>query len=298
IGVTVNQGQEPQRVRLYVENSMAPYLLTKPLHHSQTIIDRGSQAMILQLKVQLNFELEKEILSLSPFVKVLEPERLKRKIQDRLTAAIDHYQSELPSQQIPKMIRRFIGRGYLHHKLFLRKEIAFLKKLLLQYFQQHGLDKGNQPRRIDNLTSAIPVALDILLNEKLGEILAHLLPETELISASYYEQPLTESEDWQLDHLVFAASRNVLPEQTILVRIFLYQEQYRNLSIYCQPGSQHEVLREAPRSENENKKRSTLIEAQTGEVLITHPFLLTRSPKGKQSRKSGAIYLVYSSAEA
>ncbi|MEL7341542.1 MAG: WYL domain-containing protein, partial [Bacteroidota bacterium] len=73
IGVTVNQGQEPQRVRLYVENSMAPYLLTKPLHHSQTVIDRGSQAMVMQLKVQLNFELEKEILSLSPFVKVLEP---------------------------------------------------------------------------------------------------------------------------------------------------------------------------------------------------------------------------------
>ncbi|MEM6346914.1 MAG: WYL domain-containing protein [Bacteroidota bacterium] len=295
IGVTVNEGQAPETVRLFVTHSMAPYLITKPLHHSQKVMDRSSQGVTLQLKVQRNFELEKEILSLSPFVKVLEPDGLRRKIYQRLRHGLDYYESDLSAEQLPKVIRRFAGKGYAHHKLFLLKEVEEIKKRILHHFQKQGRHTGNKSRTIPHLLGAVPDLLDLFLNDNLAELLAHLLPDTELLAAHYSEEPEGGITDWQVDHLSFPSLGNALPEQTVLVRLFLYNDNHRKRPFLAVPGSQHEGQREEGMSPAEIQKRAQSIEAQAGDIFLSHPLLITRSPKARAGRKAGVVYLVFGS---
>jgi len=93
IGVTVAPSLVAQEVRLYVSHKHAPYLITKPLHHSQKIIERDDYGVLLSLTVQHNFELEKEILSLGEEVMVVSPESLKRSIMERLRNASEQYEA-------------------------------------------------------------------------------------------------------------------------------------------------------------------------------------------------------------
>ena len=52
----------PVDVHLFVYQSNAPYVLTKPLHPSQQLIEERDKGIIISIKVQINFELEREIL--------------------------------------------------------------------------------------------------------------------------------------------------------------------------------------------------------------------------------------------
>ena len=51
---------------LYIAHKQAPYVLTKPFHHSQKEVGRDHYGVTISLKVQHNFELEKEILFTNP----------------------------------------------------------------------------------------------------------------------------------------------------------------------------------------------------------------------------------------
>lgn len=91
IGVTVNQNARPVKVVLQADHNAAPYILTKPLHHSQQITKSGPQHVIFSLEVQLNFELEREILGFGEGLKVLAPDRLKQRIVAQLQNALQGY---------------------------------------------------------------------------------------------------------------------------------------------------------------------------------------------------------------
>jgi predicted DNA-binding transcriptional regulator YafY len=83
IGVTVSEGLRPQQVKLFVDISNAPYVLTKPLHHSQQLLEQTETGVIISICVQLNYELEREILGFGECIKVLSPEKLQKRIQER-----------------------------------------------------------------------------------------------------------------------------------------------------------------------------------------------------------------------
>lgn len=91
IGVSVSETLRPVHVRLFVTQAHAPYVETKPLHASQQVLERHEEGIVIQLRVQHNFELEKEILSFGEGMSVLEPERLRTVIQKRLQAGLDAY---------------------------------------------------------------------------------------------------------------------------------------------------------------------------------------------------------------
>ena len=93
IGVTVSPDIEAETIILFVYRKHAPYVLTKPFHHSQKLISRDEQGITISLIVQHNFELEKDILGLGDGIVVISPERLKRNIFNRLNKATDQYQS-------------------------------------------------------------------------------------------------------------------------------------------------------------------------------------------------------------
>ncbi len=92
IGVTVNANLRPLKVKLFVAQLHAPYVETKPLHHSQQVKERRPDGLVIQLKVQHNFELEKEILSFGEGMVVLEPEKLRQIISRRMKAALTSYE--------------------------------------------------------------------------------------------------------------------------------------------------------------------------------------------------------------
>jgi predicted DNA-binding transcriptional regulator YafY len=82
-------------VVLFVDKKHAPYVLTKPIHHSQKLIKEDEQGIIIRIDVVLNFELEREILGFGEFVKVLSPRTLASRIRQRLGKAMLGYENSL-----------------------------------------------------------------------------------------------------------------------------------------------------------------------------------------------------------
>lgn len=89
IGVTV-PNRRPAIVKLLFNPKDAPYVITKPLHHTQRVNVREN-GILVTMKVKLNFELEKEILGFGEQVEVLAPEGLRKRIKHRLSKANRQY---------------------------------------------------------------------------------------------------------------------------------------------------------------------------------------------------------------
>jgi predicted DNA-binding transcriptional regulator YafY len=61
---------------------------------SQIVLERLENGIIIQICVQLNFELEREIMGFGEGMKVLAPERLKKRIHYKLKKAAENYQAQ------------------------------------------------------------------------------------------------------------------------------------------------------------------------------------------------------------
>jgi predicted DNA-binding transcriptional regulator YafY len=99
LGVTKSQKDRAVKVVLWVNKYHAPYVLTKPIHHSQTLLREDQDGIIVRIDVVLNFELEREILGFGEFVKVLSPRILASRIRKRLEVAAGYYgEKTVPSK--------------------------------------------------------------------------------------------------------------------------------------------------------------------------------------------------------
>lgn len=79
-------------MRLWVQAKQAPYIETKPFHHSQRVERRHNNGDIeLYLCVQHNYELEKDLLSCGDGIEVLTPEPLRQRIAERLKQVAGRY---------------------------------------------------------------------------------------------------------------------------------------------------------------------------------------------------------------
>ena len=92
VGVTVNQGERASNIKLCVDRFNAPYVVTKPLHHSQIIEKEHEDGSIeVNIKVKINFELERLILGFGDAIEVIQPERLRKRICQKLEKAVIRY---------------------------------------------------------------------------------------------------------------------------------------------------------------------------------------------------------------
>ena len=91
IGVTVSKNQVEENIIIKVSHKHAPYVLTKPFHHSQSVLEKDKEGVIIQFQVQHNFELEKDLLGFGEAIEVLEPKALRRTIKKRLKQAKELY---------------------------------------------------------------------------------------------------------------------------------------------------------------------------------------------------------------
>jgi hypothetical protein len=62
IGVTKSPGQRDCQVVFWIDDANAPYVITKPLHHTQKVISEENGGKVFTIRVILNFELERELL--------------------------------------------------------------------------------------------------------------------------------------------------------------------------------------------------------------------------------------------
>lgn len=92
VGVTVNQGERASNIKLWIDKYNAPYVVTKPLHHSQVIEKENEDGSVeVNIKVKINFELERLILGFGDAIQVIQPERLRKRIAKKLEKAISLY---------------------------------------------------------------------------------------------------------------------------------------------------------------------------------------------------------------
>lgn len=90
-GVTVLGGR-PVPIRLWVSKHNAPYVLTKPFHASQRLLEtRDDGSVEIELTVHPNFEIERVILGFGDGMEVLAPKRLRKRVREKLRRASGFY---------------------------------------------------------------------------------------------------------------------------------------------------------------------------------------------------------------
>ena len=89
-GVTIPPSDvEKIRVVLQFSPKQYPYIVSKPLHHSQEIVD--DENCILSVEVRPTYEFTQLILSFGKDVKVLEPEPYSQEIRDDIRRDLQNY---------------------------------------------------------------------------------------------------------------------------------------------------------------------------------------------------------------
>lgn len=90
VGVTVNN-ERVRNIRIWVDRDNAPYVLTKPLHHSQELLEKYADGIEIQIRVKINFELIRLILGFGEGMRIISPDGLRKKIKAKLLKAANNY---------------------------------------------------------------------------------------------------------------------------------------------------------------------------------------------------------------
>ncbi len=90
IGVSV-VNKKPEKIQIFIDKYNAPYVLTKPLHHSQIVIESNKYGTVIQVKVIINFEFERLILGFCESMEVRSPKHFRKRIQTKLAKAQKQY---------------------------------------------------------------------------------------------------------------------------------------------------------------------------------------------------------------
>lgn len=92
IGVSVPRGAKPESVEIKVYKQCVPYVLTKPIHHSQTITKENKDgSMVIQINLIINFELKSILQSYGPGVEVRKPKTLRLEMKKLLKETSARY---------------------------------------------------------------------------------------------------------------------------------------------------------------------------------------------------------------
>lgn len=87
-GITNEESVQPQKIVLSFHHVRAKYVLTKPIHPSQKVIETNDQEIVIELFLKVNKELLQEVLRFGNHVKVISPvafvKQVKKNIEDNL----------------------------------------------------------------------------------------------------------------------------------------------------------------------------------------------------------------------
>ncbi len=94
IGVTFPNDAKVERIELKVTPAQVPYVKTKPIHSSQSILKSYKNGgLLISLDLIVNYELKSLLLSYGDSVEVLKPEQLRAEMQSIVTGMMKNYSS-------------------------------------------------------------------------------------------------------------------------------------------------------------------------------------------------------------
>lgn len=88
VGVTI-KNVPVETVRLKFSPERLPYVISKPIHHTQELVDR--EGCVVEIKVRPNRELNQQILSFGADVEVLSPVSLRSEIAEKIAESHKKY---------------------------------------------------------------------------------------------------------------------------------------------------------------------------------------------------------------
>ena len=219
---------------LFITRKHAPYVLTKPFHPSQKLLEKNEYGVIISLEVQLNFELEKEILGLGDGAIVLQPDRLRNTISDRLNNAIDQYNTTLPDKKEPELKLKYQNNGFcIINQLYSRRAISQLIPLLSKTLNQSEVPKG-----ILNIDLDIGNSIkSLLFPPTVWKTLSQIAGQVSLKTITYIEHIPTSLCEY---------SQSVVSGAVLLI-IYLAEMKQRSFVVQVIPGTQNKLLSENER---------------------------------------------------
>lgn len=314
VGVSVSQNVEAEEVHLFADRETAPYIETKPIHHSQQVIEQLTHGTIFSLRVQLNFELEREILGFGDRVKVIKPERLKRRIKEIFSHALDLYQSEFNSASLSSHIQKLAYKGFsvLQH-VYTQREIQQMRGLIQGYFKEH-----NQPERyaIRELLQEVPALAQLIFNDNLRHILDRIQPGSFVSKAIFLDKTPEKNwaVQWHQDIIIHVDKQEplegytawtkkrtgygVCPPERILaqittIRIHLDATDESNGVLKVIPGSHHHLLSSEEIQTLANNSIPVMCDVLAGGIHIMKPLLLHASNKATSNKPRRVLHLEF-----
>jgi len=91
IGVTVRDNQKPESIILQINKKLWPYIETKPIHGSQKVKEKNENYVLIELKLQINYELVSLIFSLGDGVIVISPGQLRESMKLKGETLLKNY---------------------------------------------------------------------------------------------------------------------------------------------------------------------------------------------------------------
>jgi predicted DNA-binding transcriptional regulator YafY len=314
VGVTVNAEGRTERVLLFADSETAPYILTKPIHHSQRAEETLSNGMVFSLHVQLNFELEREILGFGDHVRVLAPERLKRRIKESLTHALDQYQYELSENALHGALQKLSYKGFmiLHH-VFSKKAVNQIKLRIDQYFKIRHAENAHAIR---DLFGEIPELRSLVFNANLLHILKKIDSRLFLSKAVFFDKTPNANwyVTWHQDITISVKDRvetsgftswttksgahHVCPPEdilrdTIIIRVHLDDANEANGALRVLPGSHRKKLGDEEIKLIRQNSIPYLCDVEACGIHIMKPLLLHASSKATRQKHRRVIHLEF-----
>ncbi len=319
IGVSVNAGGTTEEVVLFADYQTAPYIITKPLHHSQQIVEKLPEGTIFSINVQLNFELERELLGFGDRVKVLAPERLRKSIKEILSNAVDLYQNEINTSTLQNNVQKLKYKGFMTvHHVFRKKEITAIKLMIHNYLL--ATHQSTDTHAIRNLLEEIPSLKKLLFTTNLLRVLNTIGSRLFLTKALYFDK--TPESNWYVtwhQDIVINVKEKIETEgfggwtkknnvhgvtppedflnKAVTIRIHLDDARESNGALKVIPGSHNKKLSNEEISLITQNSYSQLCEVDSGSLHVIKPLLLHSSSKSINQKHRRVIHLEFNSIE-
>jgi len=91
IGLSIPENGKVEQVQFRATPLRAKYIATKPLHHSQRILEQNEQYTVFELRVMPNVEFQQILLSFGAEIEVVSPGSLRREIAQQHLVASRNY---------------------------------------------------------------------------------------------------------------------------------------------------------------------------------------------------------------
>lgn len=319
VGVTVNVGEEPEEVELFINDYNAPYVLTKPMHHSQQLLERSKNGIVIRLKVQLNFELEREILGFGDCIKVLKPEKLKRRIREKVCNAAELYDKELKVSELEHSMKKLKRSGYaVLENLYTTKEV----RKMLSMINRATEDPARFPRSeevfaIRRLLQEIPQLKGVLFNANLQTLIREGFgPDYFLTKAIYFDKlpqsnwyvswhqdvPINVNQKIELDGFRGWTQKkgltSVCPpldylQSAFTIRVHLDDTDEKNGALKVIPKTHFSILSDEEIAVLRESSESKCCKVQRGGVHLMKPLTLHASAKTENETHRRVIHLEF-----